>query len=92
MQKHGFLHFTREWKTKKNGAILSSTKEILCWEYNKCLIIDKDEALVTVVTVGKTLAGGRLYRPINYEAVTCTFLGSPIDNIPLLRFKNLHLN
>jgi hypothetical protein len=53
------------------------------------LINDKDEALVTVVIVEKTLAGGRFYRSINFEAVTCAFSGPSIDNIPLLRFINL---
>lgn len=84
-----YLHFVREWKNKKNDVILRWTKEFLCLHYNKCLLNDKGDALVTVVIVEKTLAGGRLYQPINYGAVTCMFSGSPMDNIPLLRFKNL---
>jgi len=63
-------------------AILNAAKEILCGQHNNCFTIDKGEALVTVVFVGKTLAGGRFYRPFNIEAVTCSFSGSLVDKIP----------
>lgn len=56
--KSFFLHFIRKWKSEKKDAILCSTKEILCWQYNRSLRNDKDDDRPKIVIAAKDTCWG----------------------------------